>query len=299
MTAPRLALQPRPRRPTGFSLFELLAALGVLALFIGPVLLLFAQLQKTYAGTQGRIQSQAAARSALSLMAEEIELAGSNPTVDTTTAAAVGPCATPCAISFASGAGLNDGDVIALDIGSNFEQIPVAVSNGSYTATPIKAHAVGSIVVYPGYPYATGVCPANSSGVSGCSANKLQFFGNIYGDNKLYFVEYVYDAANQRITRSVTALTATSKSPAYSICDNVLAASFNVARDAQGNDSSITLQITVQTPYLDPETRQFATFSLQRGVIQARNVAIASQMAAAANSSNIAPTPAAISNFVP
>jgi hypothetical protein len=252
---------------------------------------LVAALQKSYRGTESRIDVEAAARSALSLMAAEFQLAGSNPTLDTTIAAAVGPCTTPCTVTVQSGASVNVNDKVSVGAGPNYEITSVtAVGNGTFTAALINPHAIGDPVVYPGYPYATGIYYPNC-GQPSCTDTKLQIYGNTLGDGKIYFIEYKYDPTNKWITRSQTPITANKKNQAYVLCENVTNASFSVYQDAQLNYTSASITITVQTPYLNPQTGQYQSVTLQRGVVQARNVAIASLMIGSGNGANVAPTP--------
>lgn len=274
--------------------------MSVLLIIMSAFFALAARLERNASFTQARINATAQARSALDLMANEIELAGSNPTVDTVITSAVGPCASACTINVASGAGIIVGDMVSVGTLSDYESVQVvSVGNGSFTAVLTYAHAVGEPVVYPGYAYAAGVCPENSAGVTGCSSTELQFFGDILGDNKLYFVQYVYNSSSKQLTRSITAMTAASKATAYVLCDNVVAATFTLRPDAEGNNSSLSISLTVQTPYPDPQTGQYAQTVLERGMIQARNVGLASLMQANHDGSNVPPTPTGINTFVP
>jgi hypothetical protein len=194
-------------------------------------------------------------------------------------------------VTIQSGAAMNLNDKVSVGAGANYEITTVTgVGNGTFTATLMNAHAVGDPVVYPGYPYATGIYYPNC-GTASCTDTKLQVYGNILGDNKIYFIEYKYDPTNKWITRSQTPITANKKNPAYVVADNVSNASFTVYQDAQLNYASASITITVQTPYLNPQTGQYQTVTLQRGVIQARNVAIASLMLGSGNGSNVTPTP--------
>lgn len=309
--------KPVCRSQRGFTLVELMVALGILLAVLAPVLAMFTNLENSYAGTQQKIRLEMQGRSALNLMANEIELAGSNSVTDTVTTAAVGPC-TPCTISVSDGAALNPGDVVSLDTGASNEQAAV-ISSGpdNFTANLIKTHQVGATVVYPGYPYANGVYAVKGAYSGTCPAgaacgSELQFYGNVFGDGncvvsggcgygKIYFIEYRYDAGTQRLLRSATPVIDTTLQPFYPICDHVTAVVFAAYPDeecsgslpcpSEGNLTSLNLTLTIKTPYNDPQTGQPETYNLQRGVIEARNVAVASQMINSADASNVAPTP--------
>lgn len=286
-------------RTRGFTLLELLLSLALFSIVMIGVFTLITGLQKSYEASQSRIDAEAQARSALSLIAAEFEMAGSNPTVDTVLTAAVNACANPCTVAVRSGAGLNLNDRVSIGAGASYEVVTVtAVGNGYFQAALGKSHVAGEPVVYPGYPYNTGIYYPNCGAVS-CTDTKLQIFGNLLGDGKIYFVEYKYDATNHWITRSETPITAASKNPAYVVCENVQGANFTVYQDSQLNYSSASFSVTVQTPYKNPQTNQYQTVSVQRGVIQARNVGLATMMMANGNASNVTPTPAGAATLSP
>ncbi len=296
-------------RRRGFTLIELLVSLGVLLAVLAPVLVMFTGLEKNYSGTRQKINLQMQARAALNLMANEIELAGSNSVTDTVVTSTVGPC-TPCTVYVGDGAALNPGDQVILDPGTstttgNYEVATVINSNAnSFSADLTKTHNVGAVVIYPGYPYATGVygvtgsysgtCP---SGATVCGS-ELQFYGNVFGKGncpttgsctygRIYFIEYRYDAANQRLLRSATPVTDTTLQPFYPICDHVTSVVFALYANDSGFYPKLNLSLTIQTPYIDPQTGVQETYNLQRGIIQARNVQIASQMINSADGSDV------------
>ncbi len=307
-----LRAERRQRCRRGFTMVELLVSLGVLVSVLAPVLVMFNGLEKNYTGTQQQVSLQMQARAALNLMANEIELAGSNSVTDTVVTSTVGPC-TPCTVYVGDGAALNIGDWVIVDPGNatssgNYETAQVLSSAADYfTADLTKSHNVGAVVVYPGYPYASGIYGVKGSYSGTCPTgavcgSELQFYGNIFGAGncpttgtcsygKIYFIEYRYDATNQRLLRSATPVANTTLQPFYPICDHVSAVTFALYPDSENDYPSLNLSLTIQTPYINPQTGRKDTYNLQRGVIEARNVAIASKMINSADASNVAPTP--------
>jgi type II secretory pathway pseudopilin PulG len=291
----------------GFSTLEMVLSMALFLIIAVSVLSLVADLQKTFVGTQDRISAQAQARSALSLMAAELELAGSNLAVDTVLSGAVGPCTTPCSVSVQSGAGLALNDHIIIGTGADYEPLLTSaacqpyitsVSSNSFTVSCLaNAHVANEPVIYPGYPYVTGIRYPNC-GSSTCTDTKLAIYGNILGNGTIYFVEYKFDSTNHWITRSETPVTQATINPAYVLCENVQAASFMVYQDDQGNYASGSISLTVQTPYQDPQTKQFQTVTLERGVVQARNIQLANRIESGGNVSSLPPEPAGVATLV-
>ncbi len=286
----------------GFTMIELMISVGVLLAVLGPVMAMFSQLEHSYSGTQQGMAVQVQAQSALSLIANEIELAGSNATTDTVLSTDVGPCSQGCEVNVASGAGLNVGDQVQVDTGSKQELVTVTntgITSGQawFSAVLKNGHTKGATVVYPGYPYQDGVYAVSGSYTGTCPANaecgsELQIFGNLQGDGTINFAEYKYNAASQTLTRSITPVADTSINAAYPICDHVTNVEF-IAYPI--NDSSVygelNVSLTVQSPYLNPQTGQYDQFNLHRGVLEARDEAVAAAMMNSWEASNLAPTP--------
>jgi type II secretory pathway pseudopilin PulG len=292
----------------GFTVIELMISVGVLLAVLGPVMALFAQLEHSYAGTQQGIAVQMQAQSAISLMSDEIELAGSNATTDTVLSTSVGPCSQGCEVNVASGAGLNVGDQVQLDSGNNQELITVqnvGVTSGQswFEAVLKKGHTNGATVVYPGYPYASGIYKVTGSYAGTCPSgaecgDELQMFGNLQGDGIINFAEYKFDSAAQTLNRSLTPVTAASLNAAYPICDHVTSVEF-IAYPI-GNSSIygyLNVSLTVESPYLNPQTGTYDLFNLHRGVLEARDEAVAAAMMNSWEASNLAPTPANVATL--
>jgi hypothetical protein len=85
---------------------------------------------------------------------------------------------------------------------------------------------------------------ANSSNIG----TTLRFFGDINGDSTVQYVEYVYDAANSQITRSITPITQTNRNQAVVLVQNVKTNSvqFTVNTDNLGIVTSAAISMTVK-----------------------------------------------------
>lgn len=299
---------------SGFTLIELMVSVGVLLAVLGPVMALFAQLEHSYAGTQQQTQLQIQAQSALSLMASEIEMAGSNSAQGTTLESGVGPCS-PCTLQLAGGITVNAGDSVWVDTGSSGESVKVI----SYTAASppgqpydelqadlVNSHATGATIYAPDYPFVWGIYEVQGSYTGTCPTgaicgSELQMFGNLEGNGTIEYADYNYNSTTQTLTRALTPTSGGSENTAYPICDHVSGVQFAIYPPTSSTlpgYPTLNLSLTVQSPRLNPLTGQYDSYNLQRGVIEARNVEIAEKLIANWESSNVPNTPTGFCTLV-
>ena len=109
--------------------------------------------------------------------------------------------------------------VVDVDADANWECVKLtAVSGNTISGIFTMSHAANASVNLFAYPYLTAIMPPNGMGPNASvNTTTLRFFGDIDNDLVLDYVEYVYDSATDRIMRSVTPVTAGSKSAAVPV----------------------------------------------------------------------------------
>ncbi len=239
----------RAIRENGFSLTELLVSLLILSSIMGAVLTLVSTAVSQHDAEQNAVDMSQGARSGLELMTTEIAQAGSHRDHQTTTSGTITGQAGNQSAGVASTAGLTVGDFVSVGMGSSNELVEIkAVDTNSITGSFHTTHASGVPVRLFALPYLTGVIrPAGLGSSSSATVTTLRFFGDVNADGNLYYVEYSYDAANARITRSMTPITQATKNAALPIVNNVKAgsASFTLYTDSRGVVTSVRLGLVV------------------------------------------------------
>lgn len=238
---------------TGYSLLELLIAMVILIPIMGAAIGFFSVGAEEHASEQSSIDVNQEARSALEIMTTEISQAGSHGDRDTTMTSAVGASSTPQNATLASAEGIMTGDWLDVDSGSNWESVEVtAVSENGITGVFRTSHAAGTPVRLFALPYRDGVAaPTAIAANSSATATRISFFGDINGDSTLQYVEYIYDSANNQITRSITPLTQSTKNPAFPLVRNIApnTVQFRLNTDDQGVVTAADVAMTVRNTW--------------------------------------------------
>lgn len=238
----------RTHSETGFSLMELIVAMGVLLAVSSIVTTALLQMTNAQTTIWNRTEMHSGIRGATELLQQEVGQAGRITLPGTVTlgqAIDVVGGATPAAsaacdpgaplggaalvqvLTTATGAGVTavsgmwatagpPASYITLSTldGDNQESFRVGAINPSTTPATItacftKPHANGTVLVPMG-GFATGIIP-NSGVANGSSATKLKLYGDINGDGSMVFVEYTCDATAHKLYRNVMAFDAVSK----------------------------------------------------------------------------------------
>jgi hypothetical protein len=187
------------------------------------------------------------------MMASEIAQAGAHRDRETTTTSTVVASNYVQSVVVASAAGFMPGDYVEVDTGANQETVQLtAVAGNSISGIFRTSHANGVPVRLFAMPYVSGVLPPAGMGISS-SANRtnLRFFGDMYGEGELFYVEYSYDAANNQITRSMTPISQDGKNPALPFIRNVQPNSvqFTLYTDSMGFVTAVDLSLGVQNTW--------------------------------------------------
>ena len=200
----RTIQQKAPGRQSGFSLLELLIALGVLLAVSGIVLSMMFEMTMTQASVSNRTDMHSAVRSVTEVLQQEISQAGrvALPNAINCDTAGQPPCGATlvtAAINLNAAAaqpatllstdGMFDGELLfvaAGAIGANFEHEVVQVitvdSSTQITAIFTKNHAANA-VVRPAGSFITGI-------ITTADGDSLQMYGDVNDDGNMVYVEY-------------------------------------------------------------------------------------------------------------
>jgi len=206
-----------PDRAQGFSLLEMLASVAIITLLMSAVFAFLYQTQKRFQSSAVKTESNQAARAALELMTQEIGQAGYNPQFypHKTCNQVVQAWADPQCITLNDIAGINPGDWLQVDTGTNSEIVQVwatsatgtcvnpAASAGPPAYTPpspattapwIKAvfqmNHNGATTQFPTISYKMPYPGGILQGAGTSSDQTLEFFGDINNDGVINYVVY-------------------------------------------------------------------------------------------------------------
>jgi prepilin-type N-terminal cleavage/methylation domain-containing protein len=311
------------RRDAGFSLIELLIALGILLAVSSVVtqsVLRMSQSQKTI---WNRTEMHSGVRSATELLQQEVGQAGRISLPGTVTlSAAVASGATTGTVSSSSGMFVNE--LLTVDAGANQEVVKItAIAGNTLTVSAVNtsgtvtqtsfgtAHAAGTAVTVAG-GFQQGIIPDNIT--NGSDGTHLKLFGDINGDGTLVYVEYTCspdDTNGGYLYRTMITnpLTAANK-PAPGVADVLLgnigtnpssAPCFQYQKDTANLyvlDVAVTL--TVRTQLIDPLTKTYQKETKALLNISPRNVLYTWQLHGDAYDDHVQATPTHITtNLLP
>ncbi|HEV2177720.1 MAG TPA: prepilin-type N-terminal cleavage/methylation domain-containing protein [Terriglobia bacterium] len=168
----------------GFTLLEMMASLAIISIIMGAVFQVMFQAQERFQGNGVITESNQAARSALQTMSQEISQAGFNPqyTSSKTSSSAVVPNSAAQCITLNSISGINPGDWVAVDTGSQLETVEVlATSSAALTGDAICGGANQIEAVFEQcHNSITSPCPATVSlGSFPVASYKFPFAGGL------------------------------------------------------------------------------------------------------------------------
>jgi len=245
----------------GFSLLEMLISLIILLIASGAAFRALAYYQRSYGSSQLRADMHMGVRSALELMAQEVNQAGLLPFgPPRQLPAAVTPSASAQAVQVTSVNSIFVNEKLTIDSGSNQEDVTVTgVNTGSSQITAVfsKAHPANAPV------NAFGLFPQGIRGTS--SSTLLKIFGDINGDNTITYVEYncsgttltrsewqVPSSGARTLVRTGTLVTDVIANPGPTACFQYATAT------AAGVTfvTSVTVTLSVQSAANDPFTKQ-------------------------------------------
>ncbi|MEW6737698.1 MAG: prepilin-type N-terminal cleavage/methylation domain-containing protein [Acidobacteriota bacterium] len=283
----------------GFSLMELLISILI---FLIITTISFSLLTTTIRVSKNELTiayRDEAVKSAFALMTAEIEQAGAHPDTRLPPSTLLNDLSAGAdvEIRLLAGAGaplrgINVGDMVSLHSPTDYDEdtevqvvdeevevLSIDLQRGSFRANLTRQHPKNSLVVNLCYPYRTGILP-NST------ATKLRFYGDIFDDGRLYYVEYTYDDPNDRLLRAVRLVDGNPPTSSTTRIDfedrtllrNVLnnpngVPTFQYVTDDQGNIVSVIITVTTGTGDFNNQ-RPFTLTT----TVTARNIAAASTL---------------------
>lgn len=323
----------RTQSESGFSLIELIIAMGVLLTVSSIVTTALLQMTNAQTTIWNRTEMHSGIRGATELLQQEVGQAGRitlpgtvtlgtavvaaaacDPGTPTLNAVTVG--VTSIAGMFASAGPPPAYIMLSTLDGDNIESVKVAAlltSPPRITACFTKAHPAGTILVPMG-GFATGIIPPAGM-ANGSSATVLKLYGDINGDGNMVYVEYTCDpTTTHNLYRNVMAFDAGSK-PAVTdseiLLSNVIVnpggtACFTYQTSSmlvQGTPFTFVLDVaitlTVQTELLDPVTRQYQKETKALLNVSPRNVFNAWSLASIGYTDRIQSTPTSVASLLP
>ena len=301
-------------RQSGFSLLELMAALGLLLLISGIVMTALKQMMMTQGTLSNRTEMHSSVRSATEVLQQEIGQAGKiSLPAPVTLASAVAGTGAATQVTVSSAAGMFTGEqlVIGPDTGcvppacpaGNQETVAltaVAAATNQITARFENVHAIGAPIMVMG-AFASGIVPTNMA--NGSTPTVLKMYGDINGDGNMVYVEYTCDTVAGNLYRNVMSITAASKPPLTSamiLLPNILAnpggtPCFSYQQKTVGADIfviNVAVTLTVQTQNADPQTNQFQKETKALLNVSPRNVFEGWQLASGNVPNRVQPMPA-------
>ncbi len=317
------------RSDGGFSLIELLVAMGVLLAVTSIATTALLDLTKAQTTIWNRTEMHSGIRGATELMQQEVGQAGRisvpEPIMLTDTVDPIGPCdpefptQNASLVTVSSVAGLfasttppvhellttMDGDtqetvkVASIDVGTS--RIQACFSNHHNGGDVVELKPLGS--------FATGIVPKNGI-VNGSTGKILKMYGDINGDGNMVYVEYVCDTDNHKLYRNVMAFDAGAKlAPTDSqvLLNNLVenpsdADCFEYQQTdpivVQGTSFTFVLDVaitlSVETEQIDPVTRQHQTETKALLNVSPRNVLYAWMLVGMGYTDRIQSTPATV-----
>jgi Tfp pilus assembly protein PilW len=221
---------PTPRSAAGFSLIELVVAMGVLMVVTSIATSALLDLTKAQATIWNRTEMHSGIRGATELLQQEVGQAGRiavpNEITLLQTYNSAGDCdaEVPTTNAITMNVSSADGlfastsppvhELLTTMDGNSSETIKIASFDASVSPATITAcigttHANGTRLIPLG-SFATGIVPKTGI-VNGSTGKTLKMYGDINGDGNMVYVEYVCDTDNHKLYRNVMPFDAGSK----------------------------------------------------------------------------------------
>ena len=283
------------RGSRGFSLIEFMVGAVVVLLSMAAAFSVLGKYQKSYQGEQIAADLHSGVRNAMELLSQEIGQAGYLGFSTRQLQAAVGGNTAPQTVPISSTDSLFVGEILVVDAGVAQESVTLtAIDQVNNTITGVfRGNHNNNAPVNTLGAFPQGVLPPPNS-----TATRLQMFGDIDSDGRLFYVEYNCNVNAGTFTRSVTPISAAVQNPAQVLVRNLVANPNNAAcfqynattlgPNTYVTEISVTLSTQSATP--DPETKQFRTMTSSM-TLTPRNVQAAYGLALIPVTNRLQPTP--------
>lgn len=283
-----------PKPQGGFSLLELLVSMILLVVITGVAFQAISTFQKTSGGLGYRAEMHSQVRSAAELLEQEIGQAGLVDLQGVTlssaiTATGLQTASIQTSVTSVSNttllASLYKNEVLTVDVGAKQENVTLTAS-GAFTGVFAQTHAAGAPVtangIIPQGVISITTSPTNYISSTGSDSSApvayLNLVGDMNGDGTLMFVQYACaigsSASPGTLTRSATPVSQSTINPAVTLISGLIpnpngATCFAFPYTLPGGETatvgattytfmpSVSLTVTTQTAFIDPQTGQF------------------------------------------
>lgn len=305
-------------RQGGFSLLELMIAVGVSLVIIGGVVSVIGTYEQSYARTEQRSDMYENVRGVAELMTQEIGQAGLVSLPASTLSSGVAANVAAQTVNVSSTTSMFVGEQLLVDTGTSEELVTLTgVTSSSITAIFAKAHLTAAPINVLGV-FPSGIVPPSSSTLScvqdlgtaytttdGSTCNVLNLFGDVNGDGSLVYVRYTCtvgtSAAPGTLTRSVTTITPgvntinSSQTLLSTVIGGAGAGCFQYSTQTAAGSTFVTnigFTLSVQATRPDPQTGVYAQMTKSFLNLAPRNVLTSLELANASLTSRLQATPA-------
>jgi prepilin-type N-terminal cleavage/methylation domain-containing protein len=299
----------------GFSMLELLVAMGILLVVVGAAMTALQGLVNSQQTIWNRTQMHAGVRSSTELLQQEVGQAGriAPMTTGVTLNAAVAAGLRTVVLAAPAGtnsiAGLFVGELVAVDSDTTQETVAITTINTvtkSITANFVNPHPAGVPVTAAG-GFSSGIVP--DTVMSGSTGFVLKMFGDINSDGKMLYIEYTCDVANGLLYRNAMAWNAAAK-PALDASMVLLrnitnnpgnAACFTYQTQTVAGTSyvvDVAITLTVQTEQVDSVTKQKQKETKALLNVSPRNIFNVWELASIGLFDRVQPTPPSVTNLL-
>jgi prepilin-type N-terminal cleavage/methylation domain-containing protein len=304
------------KQEAGFSMIELLVAMGILVVIVGAAMSALQRLVNSQQTIWNRTEMHAGVRSATELMQQEVGQAGrvAPLTSGLTLGAAVGIGAQTVALTSPPQtdpvAGMFLTELVTVGYDTSQETVALTAidtANKTITANFVNPHGAGVPVTVAG-GFSSGIIPTTV--VSGSTGFLLKLFGDVNSDGNVLYIEYTCDTANGLLYRNAMSYSLAAKpalDPSMILLRNITANPNNSpcftyqTRTVTGTpyvvDVAITL--TVQTELVDPITKQKQKETKALLNVSPRNIFNVWELASIGLFDRVQPTPATVTNLLP
>jgi prepilin-type N-terminal cleavage/methylation domain-containing protein len=317
LNAERTAMK---KEEAGFSMIELLVAMGILVVVVGAAMGVLQRLVNSQQTIWNRTEMHAGVRSATELLQQEVGQAGrvTPLTSDLTLGAAVGIGAQTVAVTSPAGtdpvAGMFPTEKVTVGYDTTQETVALTAidtANKTITANFVNAHAAGVPVRAAG-GFSAGIIPTTV--VSGSTGFVLKMFGDINSDGDMLYVEYTCDTANGLLYRNAMSWPFGAKpanNPSMVLLRNVTANPLNAACFTYQTQTvtilgtptpfvtDVAITLTVETELVDPITKQKQKETKALLNVSPRNIFNVWELASIGLFDRVQPTPTTVTALLP
>jgi type II secretory pathway pseudopilin PulG len=301
----------RRQSEAGYTLVEMMIAVGVLMLISGTVMDGVLRLGRVYDSVSNRSEMHSGVRNATELLQQEVGQAGRVALPGTVTLTGTIAAAGNFTVAVTSTEGMFVGEQLVIDTGDSQETVELTAVDhdaDTITATFASVHlsAATPVAVHGGF--SSGIVPTTTA--NGSTGTVLKIFGDIHDNGALVYIEYTCDTVGGNLYRNVMPYDADDK-PAVTVSQVLLS---NILPNPDGTPCftyqektvsgttfvvDVAITLTVETEDPDPITGAFQTETKALLNVSPRNVFHVWQLAGLGINDRVQPLPASVVGLLP